>query len=283
MQGHSHRHLTHPLCSHPEKQVERLASKYKRIGATHPMLQEILKKPEKFSSIWDVINRQLSLIKSRSQAFEDGEITVYDKALLVLSDNGNNVKNHGALNLYLEEFIGIAQDSEFQKMNDAFNWHVALKGFFVKVSQYNEETPSFGGKGEKIMPDSNGLHLEEADKDRSSDSVITTSADEKVARIISIYLRAKDDYFSLDDSNITEKLRAARFLRDTAENSLNYLHALDCMEHGLVPELEEIFEQAKNKATQLSGGRKRRFEISEAASKRLRVSNPGCTDRYRPS
>ena len=155
----------------------------------------------------------------------------------------------------------------------------------LKVSQYNEETPSFGGKGEKILPDSNGLHLEEADKNRSSDSV-TTSADEKVARIISIYLRAKDDYFSLDDSNLTEKLRAARFLRDTAENSLNYLHALDCMEHRLVPELEEIFEHAKNKATQLSGGRKRRFEISEAAaSKRLRVSrsNPGCTDRYRPS
>lgn len=135
MQGHSHRHLTHPLCSHPERQVERLASKYKRIDATHPMLQEILKKPEKFSSIWDVINRQLSLIKSRSQAFEDGEITVYDKALLVLSDNGNNVKNHGALNLYLEEFMGIAQDSESQKMNDAFNWHVALKGFLVKGMQ----------------------------------------------------------------------------------------------------------------------------------------------------
>ena len=126
------------------------------------------------------------------------------------------------------------------------------------------------------MPDSNGLHLasEAADKNRLGDSVIITPADEKIARIISMYLRAKDDYFSLDDSSLTEKLRAAKFLRDTAENSLNYLHALDCMDHSLVPELEEIFEHAKDKATQLSGGRKRRFEISEGASKRLRTSNP---------
>ena len=93
MPGPSHLHLTHGC---PEAQVEKLTSKYKSIDAAHP---ELLKKPEKFSNIWDVISRQLSLIKSRSQAFEDGEITVYDKALLVLSDNGNNAKNLGALNL----------------------------------------------------------------------------------------------------------------------------------------------------------------------------------------
>jgi hypothetical protein len=147
----------------------------------------------------------------------------------------------------------------------------------LKVSEYSEETTetsSFEGNDKKILPDSNGLHFEEADNNRLGDSVITTPADEKIARIISMYLRAKDDYFSLDDSSLTEKLRAARFLRDTAENSLNYLHALDCMDHSLVPELEEIFEHAKDKATQLSGGRKRRFEISEGASKRLRTSNP---------
>jgi hypothetical protein len=110
MPGPSHLHLTH---GRPEAQVEKLTSKYKSIDPAHPMLEEILKKPEKFSNIWDVISRQLSLIKSRSQAFEDGEITVYDKTLLVLSDNGNNAKNLEALNLYLEEFMGIPQDSEF--------------------------------------------------------------------------------------------------------------------------------------------------------------------------
>ena len=135
MPGPSHLHLTRPLHGHPEAQVEKLASKYKSIDTTHPMLEEILKKPEKFSSIWDVIGRQLSLIKSRSQAFEDGEITVYDKALLVLSDNGNNARNLGALNLYLGEFMGITQNSKFQEMNNAFNCHVALKGFLVKGMQ----------------------------------------------------------------------------------------------------------------------------------------------------
>jgi hypothetical protein len=89
----------------------------------------------------------------------------------------------------------------------------------LKVSEYNEETTetsSFEGKGKKILPDSNGLHLasEAADKNRLGDSVIITPADEKIARIISMYLRAKDDYFSLDDSSLTEKLRAAKFLRD---------------------------------------------------------------------
>jgi hypothetical protein len=106
--------------------------------------------------------------------------------------------------------------------------------------------------------------------------------DDKVARILAIYVKAKDEYYNLDDSQPVQKLQAARFLRDTAENTLNYLHACHCSEHSMIPELAENFEIAKEKATQLSGGRKRRFEIMETGDQPLQRAKRRRADCYRP-
>lgn len=51
--------------------------------------------------------RQINLIKSRSQAFEDGHITVFDKTLLTLTQNGTDLDNPAAIQYYCEEFLGI--------------------------------------------------------------------------------------------------------------------------------------------------------------------------------
>jgi hypothetical protein len=67
-----------------------------------------------------------------------------------------------------------------------------------------------------------------------------------------------------DYDNYMEKAKAARFLRDTAENTLNCFRSRGLMEHRMVPELEEMFQYAKDKATEFLGGKKRRFEITES-------------------
>lgn len=98
-------------------------------------------------------------------------------------------------------------------------------------------------------------------KSRSSDSLGDQKLDESIERMLSTYMKAKDDYHALGNASRTEKLDAVKFLRDTAENTLNYLRAHGLADHQLVPELQRSFEMAKDTATVLSGGRKRRFEI----------------------
>lgn len=102
--------------------------------------------------------------------------------------------------------------------------------------------------------------------------------DEKLRRIVNVYLKARQDFKDINDDDFAEKASAARFLRDSAENTLNCLQARGLDSHWLVPELEAVFAHARDRAAQLLGGRKRRFELyGEGSAKRLRGS-----DCYRP-
>ena len=93
----------------PERTVDELVQKYYRTNqpSTNDILREILGSPEQASLLFSALRRQVSLIKCRSQSFEDGQITTYDRALLELSRNGENLTETGALELYLTEFLGI--------------------------------------------------------------------------------------------------------------------------------------------------------------------------------
>lgn len=89
-----------------------------------------------------------------------------------------------------------------------------------------------------------------------------TVSEDKLSRILAVYAKAKADYFAIDESDIEDKFSAAKFLRDTAENTLVYIKAQKA-DHRLIPDLESTREMAKDKAITLCGGRKRRFEICE--------------------
>jgi len=55
----------------------------------------------------EILARQIHLIKSRSQAFEDCHITVYDKVLLALTKNGNDLETPAAIEYFCEEYLAI--------------------------------------------------------------------------------------------------------------------------------------------------------------------------------
>jgi len=78
--------------------------------------------------------------------------------------------------------------------------------------------------------------------------------------MLAIYHRAKEDYHSIKRRDNVEPLHAVRFLRDTAENTILYLRTNGFFDHELIPELERTFDYARDKAAQLSGGRKRHFD-----------------------
>ncbi|KAI5284847.1 hypothetical protein KEM55_000889, partial [Ascosphaera atra] len=70
----------------------------------------------------------------------------------------------------------------------------------------------------------------------------------------------------LDSRQLQKLADAAKFLRDTAENTLTYMRSCAMhISHPMVPELEANFLMAREKVVELSGGRKRRFEIDDRA------------------
>lgn len=91
----------------PLNQTNALIHKYTQTHTPRPILRDLLRNPSQSDLLIDALNRQISLIKSRLQAFEDGQITIYDRALLVLSREGRDLGDVGALELFLTEYLGL--------------------------------------------------------------------------------------------------------------------------------------------------------------------------------
>ena len=90
--------------------------------------------------------------------------------------------------------------------------------------------------------------------------------DKKLHRLIRIYDDALVEFTKLDKSDTKAKAEAARFLRDTAENVMDYIKSPGVVYHSLEylkGELEYTIKMAKDAAVEFCGGRKRRFEIDD--------------------
>lgn len=68
---------------------------------------------ENSHTFFEIFHRRVQLIKSRSQAFQDCHVTVFDKALLELTQNGNDLRNASAVSFFCEEHLGIPVSAEF--------------------------------------------------------------------------------------------------------------------------------------------------------------------------
>lgn len=88
------------------RQVDELVHVYSKTKDPSAPLRDLLRKPDQASPLIYALKRQISLIKSRSLAFDDGQVTVYDRALLELSQDGRDLADNGALELFVTEYLG---------------------------------------------------------------------------------------------------------------------------------------------------------------------------------
>jgi len=58
-------------------------------------------------AFFETFARRVELIKSRSQAFQDCHVTIFDKVLLVLTQNGKQLDTTAAISYFCEEHLGI--------------------------------------------------------------------------------------------------------------------------------------------------------------------------------
>ena len=90
----------------PQDEVQELVNRAARnMAGLSPALSSFMALHK--AAFLEMFNRQLQLIRSRSQAFEDAHITVFDKVLLTLTQNGTNLDNPAAIQYYCEEYLGI--------------------------------------------------------------------------------------------------------------------------------------------------------------------------------
>ncbi|KAE8375577.1 hypothetical protein BDV26DRAFT_294881 [Aspergillus bertholletiae] len=282
----------------PERTAEDLVRKYYRINRpnTNDILREILGSPEQASLLFSALRRQVSLIKCRSQSFEDGQITTYDRALLKLSRNGDNLTDTGALELYLTEFLGIVPISPTSQSRAILAKQLELESVLSRASAHGS-TPETAidrkvqsetlfvdhapPKPEYEPRDHDDNYYAEHTSLKNSSTRHTQQVFDRVDRLLDVYHRAKDEYYKALQTEGFVSLETVRFLRDTAENVLRYLHANGLSDHISVPDLEQVFTIARDKATQLTGGRKRHFD--EGAEKHGRKSKRRALDSYRPT
>ena len=108
-----------------------------------------------------------------------------------------------------------------------------------------------------------------------------------IERLLRTFNDAEYDYHSTGDTDAARKKETVKFLRDSAENALEYLRASQ-PGHQMIPKLQDTFRMAQAKCIWLNGGRKRPFEMSgrefaKRARKNLEFRKTARADRYRPS
>ncbi|RDW78655.1 uncharacterized protein DSM5745_05507 [Aspergillus mulundensis] len=267
----------------PQARVDELVRKYRKANAPSAVMLEVFNDADTYSLLVGALRRQVALSKCRSQEFEDCQVTIYDRALLILSNYGESATDPGALELYLTEFLGIVPIAPISDGVETVSKHVEVQNVLNKAIADHEHSetavaaPSKEFKREeeaapsspfnidveysRYFPDSPAYDDENikhaAPLDPSSEAL---KDDVRVARLLEVYQQAKEDYFNTKTRDGFESLSAVRFLRDSAENTLRYFHANGLSDNCYVPDLEHTFAIARDKTAQLLGGRKRHFD-----------------------
>lgn len=111
----------------PQKRVDELVRKYRRVSNPSSIMLEVFNNPDSYSILVASLRRHLALVKCRSPEFEDCQVTIYDRALLILSDYGESPTGPGVVELYLTEFLGIVPIAPVADGKKAVSNHVGLQ------------------------------------------------------------------------------------------------------------------------------------------------------------
>jgi hypothetical protein len=218
----------------------------------------------------EVFSRHIQLLKSRSQAFEDAHVTVYDKALLTLTRNGNQLDSPAAIQYFCEEFLGIDTSGDPQVVRKALETSVNVRGTLGQGnhrslhSRPNSELTTSVCRSDRLM--TSALKTEASIEQPSIERSYPAAGPDREPRLTNlwnVYQRAKADYLVVANHQNHTTATAARFLRDTAENILSYLEN-KTTDPIMMEELNATYRMAKEAAVSLTGGKKRKFDVGEA-------------------
>ncbi|KAI1950456.1 hypothetical protein LOZ57_002015 [Ophidiomyces ophidiicola] len=273
-----------PQYSHLNKNLASIIREYAAVNAMRPDVAELAKLPEYLALLMGVFENHIALVTTRSQAFEDGQITLYDRALLILTSNGKNMHNLGAIELFLDEILGVKKNSNAEDVAQIIQKNIALRSIVSQVMHPQEEHVS-----EQHGKEQNGqtnINIKKDTEQREPPTAVEDS-DPRIARMLKTFSKAKSEFHSIRNSDKGSKYLAAKFLRDTAENTLTYFRDMGIHDHEMIPHIKAAYWLGHNKTLE-DTGRARPFEMGTEdygiRARRLRDSrlNAGRSGCYRP-
>lgn len=115
-----------------EIKVHELVDRYESLREPSTALRHIYRDSDLCRLFCEIVEQQIKLVKSRRQEFDDGRVTVFDKALKELSSNGDTASNLGVQELYIREYIGINPEAPLRDIEDTLAKNILIKSFFTK-------------------------------------------------------------------------------------------------------------------------------------------------------
>ncbi|RAL14970.1 uncharacterized protein BO97DRAFT_403989 [Aspergillus homomorphus CBS 101889] len=222
-----------------------------------PLLLHLYRNSANIDVLRRIIQNHIALITRRSQDAADGEISLYDRALVEIGQNGLGIGSE-VQDFYLTEFLGanISCSVNQQVASDYMQFNLELDNAFGLG-----DSDSVTGAASALIDPSVGADAPatQGAPGRPGSPCHGVSIQPNINRLIIRFRQAKNDFYRRSESN-TDTESSVRFLRDTAENALQYLRANGRPNHSLIPDIEYHFRLARDRAAQLSGGRQRRFE-----------------------
>jgi hypothetical protein len=249
-----------------------LVEKAQRTQSLGPAVHNFLNSHQ--NAFLGLFSRQIELIKSRSQDLRDAQITVFDKAMLTLTENPKCLMDPAAVKFFCEEYLNIDLGGPITQMTGTLLQTVqvpeALKQGKWPPFLPHGFSPDFDFSPALLSSDDATMIEPETEREIKKPSRpppfipgLRKDMEPKLAALWSVYEIARADYLvALDKSNREKTITTAKFLRDTAENILLYLEnkTADAL---MIAELEGTFKHAKTTVVCLTGGKIRKFDKAE--------------------
>lgn len=131
--------------SSPTEEVFHLAADARQVQGLSTAVTKFFEKPIQKKVFFEVLARQVQLLQTRSQAWEDGHVTVYDKVLLDLTQNGTDLDNPAAVEYFCQEFLGVRLPA---RQSDVERSLGEVTATFYLFSQ--SKSPQFRARGSRI-------------------------------------------------------------------------------------------------------------------------------------
>ena len=91
------------------------------------LLKELIGNRDHARALFHGLRRQVNSIRHRSQSYDDGQVTIYDRVLLRLYDEGHTMQHYGLLEFYLAEYLETKNCHSGEESNSVIAAHFAAQ------------------------------------------------------------------------------------------------------------------------------------------------------------
>jgi hypothetical protein len=231
--------------------------------------------------IFNVMRNWVRMIRFRPHDLSEGQVTIFDKALLAITRGGTDLQSVAAVHFYATHYLGFDEETEevSAAMKDAAKlggsevmlggkclifggcFHVMYWLVLTLACNISDREP----KTDDTLVDDQLTTVASNSRSLSIDvSQLRTRYDAGLQRLIDTYDTSCKEFFEAEDRGEEKAGSAARYLRDTAENLLTYLRETN-IDPEKLREVENMRDTAKAAAEQLKGGRVRKFDNEYAS------------------